>query len=151
EPEITPAVDRPGVRRFDLDPSDAARNVRAVVEGQMMAMVRHSRWMGVTVDAIRATGGAARNEAILQGMADVFGAPRDRPEIANSAALGAALRAYHADQVADGRALDWDEVVAALTEPVRASRIEPVREHVALYRDLIPIHAAREAQAKERP
>ena len=47
EPEITPAVAAPGVRRRGLDEHDAAANVRAVVEAQMMALALHSRWMGV--------------------------------------------------------------------------------------------------------
>ena len=72
-------------------------NVRAVVEAQMMAMALHSRWMGVEVDTIHATGGAAANRAILQVMADVFGADVYQLEVGNSAALGAALRAAHAD------------------------------------------------------
>ena len=74
EPEITPAVARPGVRRRRLDPSDAAANVRAVVEAQMMALVRHSSWMGVRPDTLHVTGGAAVNLEILQVMADVSGA-----------------------------------------------------------------------------
>ena len=47
EPEITPTVAVPGVRRRGLDEHDAAANVRAVVEAQMMALALHSRWMGV--------------------------------------------------------------------------------------------------------
>lgn len=61
EPEITPAVRVPGVRRYALDPGDAAANVRGVVEAQMLAMSRHSRWMGVRIETIHATGGAAVN------------------------------------------------------------------------------------------
>ena len=92
--EITPEVLQPGVRRFGLDPEDGPANVRAVVEAQMMAMAIHSAWMGVTVDAIYATGGASKNRDILQVMADVFGAHVDQLEVGNSACLGAALRAY---------------------------------------------------------
>jgi xylulokinase len=40
-PEITPTVDVRGPIRDRLDPADAAANVRAVVEGQAMAMRRH--------------------------------------------------------------------------------------------------------------
>jgi hypothetical protein len=49
EPEITPEVLTPGVRRYGLDPDDGPANVRAVVEAQMMAMANHSAWMGVGV------------------------------------------------------------------------------------------------------
>src|SRR5262249_27092623 len=74
DPEITPHIDRPGVRRLGLDAADAPRNMRAVVEGQMMAMANHSRWMGVPIARIHATGGAAANRQILRVMADVFNA-----------------------------------------------------------------------------
>ena len=100
EPEITPTVLTPGVRRYGLDPGDADGNVRAVIEGQQMAMALHSRWMNVTVDSIHATGGAAANRDILQVMADVFGAVVYQLQVGNSAALGAALAAFHGS---DGR------------------------------------------------
>jgi xylulokinase len=101
EPEITPTVLTAGVRRYGLDPADGPANVRAVVEAQMLALALHSRWMGVDVDTVHATGGAARNRAILQVMADVHDADVYELEVANSACLGAALRAYHADRIAD--------------------------------------------------
>ena len=122
-PEITPCVAHPGVHRHDLDAADAAGNVRAVVEAQMMALALHSRWMGVSVDTIRATGGAASNTSVLQVMADVFGVDVYRFEVSNSAALGAALRALHADRASSGTPLSWDEVVAGLAEPVAGSRL----------------------------
>ena len=74
EPEITPDVAYPGVHRFDLDPGDTARNIRAIVEAQMMSMANHSGWIGADIEVIHATGGAAKNVEVLQVMADVFGA-----------------------------------------------------------------------------
>jgi xylulokinase len=130
--EITPDVRTPGVRRVDLDVDDAARNVRAVVEAQMMALANHSRWMGVEVDVIHATGGAAINTDILQVMADVFGAEVRRFEVGNSACLGAALRACHAD-AADGREPSWEEVVRGVAEPVAGSAILPEPASVETY------------------
>ncbi len=76
EPEITPTVLRPSAVRVGLDDAAPARHVRALIEGQMMAMVRHSSWMGVRPESIRATGGAAANHEILQVMADVFARAR---------------------------------------------------------------------------
>jgi sugar (pentulose or hexulose) kinase len=78
----------------------------------MMAMAIHSRWMGVRIDAIHATGGAAVSRTILQVMADVFGARVHVMDVRNAAALGAALRAFHADGLAGNRPLSWDDVVA---------------------------------------
>jgi xylulokinase len=146
EAEITPSVARPAVHRHGLDPSDGPGNVRAVVEGQMMALARHSRWMGVPVETIYATGGAAANRQLLQVMADVFGAEVLRFDTTNSAALGAALRAFHGSALAEGRQLDWDDVVMGIAEPDRASRIAPAAGRPALYRDLMAAHAAFEAE-----
>ncbi len=141
ELEITPTVVRPGARRQDLDVSDAPANVRAVVEAQMMALANHSAWMGVDVDVVHATGGAAVNRAILQVMADVMDAEVCEFRVSNSAALGAALRAVEADWVASGRRAGWDEVVAGFTEPV-AVAARPVPAHVEVYKALRVRYAA---------
>jgi len=131
-PEITPVVAVPGIRRQQLDEGDAVANVRAVVEAQMTALVRHSRWMGVTVDVIHVTGGAAANRQILQVLADVFGADVRCLEVGNAAALGAALRALHADRLDDRDPLTWDAVVDGL-EQRTPDRIQPIRAHHAVY------------------
>jgi xylulokinase len=146
EPEITPHVAVPGVRRIDLDPADAAANVRAVVEAQMMALANHSRWMGVAIRVIHATGGAAINREILQVMADVFGARVRRFEVRNSACLGAALRAWHADAKASGEPVDWPTVVRDLAAPA-GPPIEPRPGTSDVYRRLRERYAALEAQA----
>jgi xylulokinase len=150
EPEITPTVIRPGVCRFGLDPADAPANIRAVVEAQQMALASHSRWMGVDVKTIHATGGAAANRAILQVMADVFGAEVYQFEAGNSACLGAALRAFHGDRTAAGESVGWDDVVRGLAEPMASTRIRPDPRSHAIYRELMPIYAAREAEALGR-
>jgi xylulokinase len=145
DPEITPPVRQPGVHRRGVDPADVDANVRAVVEAQQLAMALHSRWMAVAADTISATGGAAANARILQVMADVFGAAVHRFDVGNSAALGAALRALHADRAAEGRPLSWEEVVAGLAEPAAGSRIDPDPRRQAIYRELLPRYAAFEA------
>jgi xylulokinase len=149
EPEITPTVLRSGVRRLRLNPGDAAANVRAVVEAQQMSMAIHSRWMGVAIETIHATGGAAVNDDILRVMADVFGADVYRSRVANSAALGAALRAWHADALAEGRPLPW-ETVTALAQPSHDTRIAPHPERHAVYRALLPAYEAFETSARQR-
>src|SRR4029079_6681463 len=108
-------------------------NVRAVVEGQQMAMALHSRWMNITVDTIHATGGAAANRDILQVMADVFGAVVYQLQVGNSAALGAALDAFHGAVVADGTDLSWDEAIEGFVEPIAESesRHDPARADVS--------------------
>jgi xylulokinase len=125
------------VRRFDLDANDALANVRAIVEAQMMSMALHSRWMGVEVKTIHATGGASANRAILQVMADVFGADVYQFDVGNSACLGAALRAFHAHRAAGGQPVSWDDVVRGLAEPVKSSLVSPHASNPAMYGELI--------------
>jgi xylulokinase len=151
EPEITPSVLKPGVRRFNLDPADPRANVRAVIEAQMAAMSIHSGWMGSRVERIRATGGASANREILQVMADVFDAEvvasTSQGAAVNTACLGAALRAFHADRLADRQEIQWDEIVAGFTESATEVRVTPIPAHAAVYRDFAKTYAAREAEA----
>jgi xylulokinase len=147
EPEITPPVLVAGVHRYALGEDDAPGHVRAVIEAQMMALFRHSRWMQVDVDTIYATGGAAANAEILQVMADVFGAEVYQLEVRNSAALGAAIRAHHGDCAASGTAISWDDAIRNLVEPVAASRLRPRPGTREVYEKLMQLHAACEADA----
>ncbi len=150
DPEITPNVLEPGVRRYALDARDGPRNVRAVVEGQMAAMFLHSKWMGVKTETIYATGGAAANREILQIMADIHGAEVYQFPVGKSAALGAALRAHHADRKAGGQEPAWDDVVAGFAEPIRESRIAPRPQYAALYRDFVDLYRTCEDHARHR-
>jgi xylulokinase len=146
EPEITPPVRKPGVHRFGLNADDVGGNVRGVVEAQQMAMAIHSRWMGVTIETIRATGGAAVNDRMLQVMADVFGADVYRSSVTNSAALGAALRAWHGDALAEGRPRSWEAITAGLAQPADEAHIAPDRARHDVYRNLLPVYEACEAR-----
>ena len=100
-PEITPRHDFSGpilAGSADFESgANPALQVRALLEGQFLNMRLHSQWMAVTVERIRLTGGAAKNDGIAQLVADIFQAPVERLEVMNSAALGAALIAAAAD------------------------------------------------------
>ncbi|MGO9246944.1 MAG: xylulokinase [Verrucomicrobiia bacterium] len=141
EAEIVPRVNRPGFHRFDLDPNDAAANCRAVVEAQMMSMRIHSQWMKVQPKQICATGGASTNRAILQIMADVFDCPVVHIEVANSAALGAALRATHGWLANSGKKPRWQDVVAGFTDPLPDSEVRPSATTARAYGELIEKYA----------
>jgi xylulokinase len=148
EREITPHVANPGVCRIDLDASDAARNVRAVVEAQMMSMANRSASVAAgRIVGIVVMGGASANREILQIMADVFGADVSPARSGNAACLGAALRAFHADRLADRAPVAWDEVVAGFAEPDPRIRIAPIPAHVAVYAALRKRYAALEDRA----
>ena len=141
-PEITPTVAVPGPHRRELEPGDVAGNVRAVVEGQALAMRLYSRWFAPRVTHIRATGGAAINQQILQVIANVFDAPVVRIAPPNAASLGAALRAFHADRVADGERIAWPEVTAGLAEPIAGEGATPQPAAVAAYAAMLPRYRA---------
>jgi xylulokinase len=147
-PEITPTVLNPAMHRQNLDPADAARNVRAIVEAQAMAMRIHSRWFAPRADTIRATGGAAANRDVLQIIADVFDAPVVRIAPRNAASLGAALRAYHGDRLVEGDSGGWDEAVAGFTAPHAELRVNPNPANAAVYAALLPKYEAFEARAR---
>jgi xylulokinase len=147
DPEITPPVREPGVRRYGLDADDASGNVRGVIEAQMMALALHSAWTETRVEAIHATGGGAGNREILQVMADVHDADVYRLEVGESAALGAALRAYHGDAVDAGRAITWEEVVAGIAEPRPETVVRPDPRAVLVYHALKTAYSACEAHA----
>ena len=147
DPEITPLVLEPGVRRFDLDAADGPANVRAVVEAQMLSLALHSRWMGVKISTIYATGGASANRDVLQVMADVFDAEVMQLETGNSAALGAAIRAFQADRLASGTPIEWEEAIAGFVVPRLDSRLSPIPQHAEVYRALTTRYAALERQS----
>lgn len=148
DPEITPNVPVPGLRRVDLDPGDGPGHVRGVVEAQMMAMANHSAWMGVDVRVIHATGGASANRDILQVMADVFNADVYQFEADNSACLGAALRAWHADAAAAGQPVSWPDVVRDLATPDVGRLVRPGAAGAEVYPALRRRYAREERVAR---
>ncbi len=150
EPEIVPRVPAAGTAVRGLAADDASGYCRAVVEGQMLAIRRHSIWIGPRPGAIRATGGAAANPEILRILADVFGCPVDRVPAANSAAIGAALRAVHADAAARGAPLGWAELADAYAAPIASARTEPSPESAAVYDRLLLDYAAFEEEELRR-
>jgi xylulokinase len=123
-PEITPRVTQPAVHRFGTESfvewGDAAAAVRAIVEAQALSMRRHSDWIGEHPTRILVTGGASRNRGILRVLADVFQAEIRPLSVANSSALGGALRAAHA-----ARGIPWKQLFAAFVVPEEALATTP--------------------------
>ena len=142
EAELTPRTGVLGVQRLQLDPADAAGNVRAVVESQALAMARHSAWMGNASSRVLAAGGATASPEILQVFADVFNAEVVVVGSGNAAALGAALRAWHAYS---GKR-SWEDVTAGLTD-LAVPPVRPDPEAVRIYADLRDRHRAFEKRA----
>ena len=96
---------------------------------------------------IYATGGASANRDVLQVMSDIFDAEVLQLETGNSAALGAALRAFQADRLADGRPLPWEDVIAGFVVPRLESRLTPQPANVAVYKRSMDVYAVREREA----
>ena len=146
EAEITPTVSSAGLRRIGLPEDDGPANVRALVEGQMMAMANHwSELATRPVARIRATGGASQNREILQVMADVFGADVYPAASTSGASLGAALRAYQA-HLSQAQSISWPDVVAGFTN-VGSAPVRAVPEHTAIYQKLRKQYAEVERSA----
>jgi xylulokinase len=115
-PEITPRLAKPEVHLFGSPDFVAWRApalaARAIVEAQALAMRHHSAWIGETPRTLLATGGASKNRGILKVLADVFQAEVRTLNVANSSALGGALRAARA---VEGRS--FAELFAPLCAP----------------------------------
>lgn len=119
EPEITPALDTGGPLYSEENAPNAARSVRAVLEGQFLNMRLHSQWLGVAPARIYLTGGASENDGIAQVVANIFGVPVDRLDVPGSATIGAAMRAAHGI----GEALDALE--GKFSQPKEGRTIAP--------------------------
>lgn len=70
-------------------------------------------------------------------MADVFHCPIRRIAVANSAALGAALRAAHGWLAHSGNKPKWHDVVAGFTDPIPNSEVKPNAEAARVYDELV--------------
>ena len=152
EAEITPAVEHAGLRRFGFDRHDAGRNVRGLVEGQMMAMANHAAALtGEPIERIIATGGDAADRALLQVAANVFGADVYRLDADDAIATGAALRAFHAERLAAGDPVAWPSVVRGFAEPHPGYRVAPNPKLVAIYAALRREYAVLERLHQHRP
>ncbi|WP_018970458.1 xylulokinase [Rubritalea marina] len=96
-PEISPRIDveAPLMAGSDAFSSwqEADAAIRACVEGQFLNMKRSTAWMQLETSTIYLTGGASKNDAIAQVIADVFQAKVQRLTVTGSVGLGAAFRA----------------------------------------------------------
>jgi xylulokinase len=139
EAEITPPVLVPGLRaNFDFAAAAPEVRIRAAVEGQALALRSHALWIG-TFGTLRVTGGASKSPGIRQTLADVFQARVESIAVADSAALGGAMLAAHADGVPLGQMTEAFSPVTAVCEPRAAN--------AAVYDKLLPAVRALEKTA----
>lgn len=99
--EITPLIFEPIVRYFGDDDFISGENpkktVPAIIVSQLLNMKQHSLWIDTKIKTIKITGGASKSDGICQFAADIFQTPVERLKVANSAALGAAMRAANSE------------------------------------------------------
>ncbi|MBD3197271.1 MAG: carbohydrate kinase [Candidatus Lokiarchaeota archaeon] len=140
-PEIVPLVLKPKVFRFGFSKDDLKENIRAIIEAQFLSMRLHSQWIGEKPDIIYATGGASANKSILQILADIFKIPVMKFNVTNSAALGAALRAYksYSDNV-NKEEEEWGIIIKDFLKPQKYLEIKPRTQYGELYDDMVKIY-----------
>ncbi len=133
-PEITPLVLNPRVWRFGgLPESDAAGNVRAVVEAQIMSMYLHSGWMGTRPQTILVTAGGSENRELLKVISQVFNTEVHSFEVKDSAALGAAIRAAHCRLNHQDEAVSWRELTDRYVRDKVTEKIKPDEDAVRVF------------------
>ncbi|CAG9856227.1 unnamed protein product [Phyllotreta striolata] len=109
--------------------------IRAAVEGQFIRIRVYAEDFGFVLNEntkILATGGASKNTAILQVLADVFNAPVYVQDAANSAMLGAAFQAKHGLMHDTKTYLD---ITATIPEPHLAC--EPYADVADIYTPMV--------------
>lgn len=95
-PESTPFVPEPEIRcNFDREKVSDGVMIRALLESQILSMRLHSE-MKQLPGRIRLTGGASASQVLRQIIANVFQAEAETAGSAETAALGAAMRAANA-------------------------------------------------------
>ena len=148
ETEITPNVNRTGIIKFNRDDqmSCASQMIRAdcrgVIESQVLSFKSHADKLGLSdISSIVVTGGGSANKHILQIIADVFECEVCHSNIANTAAMGAALRAFNSYHSLNGlKSFDFE---SNLCEPI----VQPIKQHYPIYRDLLSRFSTLEASA----
>lgn len=139
QPYWSPGIRRPGPEARGAivgfhDGHGRAHLYRAMLEGIAYALrearEQSDRRTGVPVTELRAAGGGARSDAVMQLTADVFGTTVSRAEVEEASGLGAAICA----SVGLGLHPDFGAAVRAMTRPGRA--FEPDAAAHARYEQL---------------
>ena len=138
--EITPKAQASSISIKALKESDTPSDIRKFVEGQFVNMFVNSEWMGEEINHIILTGGASQNDALAQVIADVFNAKIERLEVTNSAALGAAMRAFQASTEQS-----WQDVNSIFIKTDESKSISPNAyshdEKVEAYKALVALNS----------
>lgn len=133
-PETSPrvALDAPilkGSGSFEnWEEADSA--IRACVEGQFLNMKQRTEWMQLNPEVVYLTGGASKNDAIAQVIADIFEAKVQRLVVSGSVGLGAAMLAAR-----NSLGKDLCQLEQTFCQPDLESTVEP-QQNAAVYQAL---------------
>ena len=123
--EIYPAVEAT-TQVADFAKWDVGTALVALIESQFINLRLQSKFHLPDVKLIRLTGGASRNTAIAQIIADIFQAKVECIQSSNSAALGAAMRAANSLG-----GISWGSLVSSFSGASQS--FEPNTTHAAIY------------------
>jgi xylulokinase len=118
----------------------AAHMARAVTEGVTMGLaygLKRLRQLGVTPTEIRLTGGGSNSPMWRQVCADVFGVPTVCLQSSEGAALGAAVQACWAHDLATGKPVKLAQLTERLVKPDEKTRSEPEPDAARTYQTLL--------------
>jgi len=151
-PEIVPAAFQ-GDFRFNKSDEPVTKfsseetEIRALIEGQVMAKRLHTERMGFRITEstrVIVTGGASVNKAILQVISDIFNCRVYTLSDANSAAAGGAYRALYLHKNKSDK-IPYTEVIKNLSKDFQLSN-EPNKDADEIYGPLLERYDALEQQ-----
>ncbi len=113
---------------------------RATMEGVTLGLgygLARFRELGIQPTEIRLTGGGSKSAVWRQLAADIFGVPTICLASAEGAALGSALQAAYASQMAHGQPTTFRELCEKFVKLDESTRAKPDADHKDLYPDLL--------------
>ena len=111
----------------DFSQWSAAEGLTALIEAQFLNLRLQSQSHLPQVELIRLTGGASRNKAIAQIVANIFDANVECIQSSSSASLGAAMRAAQASS-----SIAWDDLISKFSQA--SETFLPVADKVPIYK-----------------
>ncbi len=113
---------------------------RATMEGVTLGLgygLARFRELGIQPTEIRLTGGGSKSAVWRQMAADIFGVPTICLASTEGAALGAALQAAYASQMAHGQPASFRDLCERFVKLDESTRAKPDADHKELYTELL--------------
>lgn len=126
-----------GLKIDNMNPEYLAR---ATMEGVTLGLgygLARFRELGIQPTEIRLTGGGSKSAIWRQIAADIFGVPTICLASSEGAALGAALQATYASQIALGQPTTFRELCERFVKLDESTRAKPETDHKELYTELL--------------